>query len=88
MPQNSTLFPDDAFETGTSGRDATAAPQGRRKYEHKLKQRGRKFINVDLDAKLVEKLDEIRGETRRGVILEQLLAAALRNYSKAASPMY
>jgi hypothetical protein len=45
-----------------------------RPYEKRLTQSGRRFISVDIDAKLLENLDEKRGKLRRGAYLDRLLS--------------
>src|SRR3546814_19032566 len=47
-----------------------------RPYEKRLTQSGRRFISVDVDATLLEILDQNHGKLRRGVFLDRLLSKA------------
>lgn len=47
-----------------------------RPYEKRLTESGRRFISIDIDAKLLENLDRNRGKDRRGKFLDKLLADA------------
>lgn len=58
-----------------------------RPYERNLTNNGRRFISVDLDASLLERVDQLRGKDRRGIILDQLLAAAIGNLGKPEATM-
>jgi hypothetical protein len=48
-----------------------------RPYERKLTMSGRKLVSIDLDEELVRKVDEIRGNARRGLAIDVLLTRAL-----------
>jgi hypothetical protein len=48
-----------------------------RPYEKRLTETGRRFISVDVDARLLDQLDRARGKDRRGVFLDKLLATLL-----------
>jgi hypothetical protein len=58
-----------------------------RPYERNLTQKGRRFISVDLDASVLERVDQLRGKDRRGIFLDQLLDAAITNLGKPEATM-
>lgn len=58
-----------------------------RRYERRLVESGRRVINVDLDAVLIEKIDTLRGKKRRGLMLDKLIAEAIDNLNEPEAQM-
>lgn len=61
-------------------RTPAADTYSERPYEHRLVTSGRRVINVDIDATLIEEIDKIRGKDRRGLILDRLLQVGIKAY--------
>lgn len=48
---------------------------------------GRRVINVDIDAGLIEHIDNLRGKDRRGLILDKLIAEAIKSLNEPETQM-
>lgn len=67
--------------TPDSGGDQPMAEQdnssyAERPYERRLTNSGRRFISVDIDTNLLDRIDRDRGKLRRGAYLDKLIAQA------------